>query len=111
VPNPSSIPIRFYLEFWSRDFPSFPLVVQDQLGKFLEELQENPTGSRVLAKCTKESADKDRYACLFYPGYVVYWRLIREKRSYLTTLKSEKVLRIDVLLAGPRDKQELVPSH
>jgi len=95
----NNIPIRFYLEFWSRDFPRFPVLVQSHLGDFLEDLQADPERPALLAKCQKARNRADHWAYFFCGEYAVFWHLVRQAPPLYTELRLPKVVRIDVLEA------------
>jgi hypothetical protein len=92
-----TIPIRFYVEFWREDFFSLPKSAQDALGEFLEKLQQNPESDEVLQKATRDKNRSNRFAYVFAPGYVVYWKLVRSDPKPIIQLNSLKPIRIDVL--------------
>ena len=73
----SLIPIRIYREFTSRDWPNIPKTAQDALASFLLELQKNPDGSGIVAHAQRDAAGRLGYE--FSPGYVVYWRIVRNE--------------------------------
>ena len=91
------IPIQFYLEFFERDWPSFPSSVQKKLGDFLEELATNPESPDLLAKCQREDPKEERFAFLVGGEYAVYWHLVREDPPDFIGLSSYKVKMIEVL--------------
>ncbi len=93
----NNIPIRFYYEFWKRDFPNLAVLVQDHLGEFLEDLQTNPERPALLAKCQKAKNKEDHWVYFFCGEYAVYWHLVREVPRVYVELSSYKVVRIDIL--------------
>jgi hypothetical protein len=93
--TPDKIPIRFYKDFLETDWPSFSVPVQEALSKFLQLLEINPENMELIGQSARDK--KGRYAFSFYPGYAIYWRLIRAKPGLFLTLKSFEIIRIEVL--------------
>jgi hypothetical protein len=98
VTSPDSlVPIRFYREFWTRDFQALPAAVQTVLGDFLLELQKNPIATSMGPECHRDPNRKDRFAHFFGNSFAVYWQLIRQPPDPYIQLDSEKVILIFVL--------------
>jgi hypothetical protein len=72
----SLIPIRFYQEFMKRDWPALPIHAQDALASFLMTLQKKPYSPEILANAQRDT--EGRFGHEFSPGFLVYWRVIRE---------------------------------
>ena len=70
------ISIRFYHEFMKRDWPDLPLRAQDALANFLMTLQRRPDSPEIVANAQMDTAGRLGYE--FSPGFLVYWRVIRE---------------------------------
>jgi hypothetical protein len=86
------IPIRIYQEFTSRDWPDIPKAAQDALASFLLELQKNPDGSEIVAHTQRDDAGRLGYE--FSPGYVVYWRIVRNEPGQLVQPERIEVLAV-----------------
>lgn len=69
----SLIPIRFYAQFATHDWPALPTEVQDALASFLLKLQRDPNNVEILANAERDQTG--RLACEFSPGYAVFWRV------------------------------------
>jgi hypothetical protein len=91
----SKIPIRFYFDFFEKDWHSLPDSVASALVNFLKKLEENPDDPRVLSHT--ESDSKGRFAYEFAPEYIVYWRVVRKEPGEFIKLDSAKPVRIEVL--------------
>jgi len=70
------IPIRFYREFMKRDWPDLPLHAQDALANFLMTLQKTPDSPEIIANAQRDA--EGRFGYEFSPGFLVYWRVVRE---------------------------------
>jgi hypothetical protein len=95
VTNADKIPFRFYFDFMIVDWQNLPTSVRGALSMFLEELEKDPDDPALLARCEEDG--KGRFAHRFYPGYVIYWRVIRETPPKIIELKSCAPIRIEIL--------------
>lgn len=69
------VPIRFYPEFYTSDWPKLPARVQDALSQFLEQLQTNHLHAELMRQVQNH---RDYLAYEFSPKYVVSWRLFAD---------------------------------
>jgi hypothetical protein len=94
--SPHKLPIRFYIEFLTKDWESLPSPVQCGLTSFLEHLEENPDDPELRKNCQQD--EEGRFAYEFYFGYVLFWRVVREESGHVTKLLNPfPPIRIDVL--------------
>lgn len=93
--NPDKIPVRFYFDFLAADWQGLPASVKRTLSVFLEELEKNPDNPDLIAKC--ETEGNSHFAYSFYPGYALYWRVIRKEPGPFIELGSCAPIRIEVL--------------
>ncbi|MGA8871729.1 MAG: hypothetical protein WB460_11365 [Candidatus Acidiferrales bacterium] len=85
------IPIRLYREF-KQDWSDLPRTAQDELAGFLLELQKNPESPEIAARSQRDAAGRLGYE--FSPGYIVYWRIVRDESNRSSEFEP---LRIEVL--------------
>jgi hypothetical protein len=71
------IPIRVYKEFMARDWPALSVAAQDSLSKLLMTLQKDPDNAEVTSMAQRDPSGQLGYE--FSPGYVVYWRVVRNE--------------------------------
>ncbi len=102
TPSPDTkIPIRFYSDFWDRDWTELPPDAQDALGRFLEALQRDPYNPGFRRKIQSIGS---YLAYPFHDNYVVYWTLKGRKEDDLIRLTPELPDSIDVLAIANRHK-------
>jgi hypothetical protein len=74
------IPIRVYKEFMARDWPALPVEAQDSLSKLLMTLQKDPDSPEITSLAQRDPSGQLGYE--FSPGYLVYWRVVRDTSIY-----------------------------
>ena len=103
----SLIPIRFYHEFMKRDWPDLPLGAQDALANFLMTLQKRPDSPEILANAQRDI--EGRFGYEFSPGFLVYWRIVREPVVLIQPVTTPE--RIDVLAVLKTEIKLSEPAH
>ena len=93
------IPFRFASSIFDEDLPRLSDSAQDALPSFLEKLQHDPYRSDILEQA--ETDETGVYAYEFAPGYVVYWRVVRNEEGEFLQLQPATPTRVDVLAIQP----------
>jgi hypothetical protein len=92
--SPIKPPIRFYKEFFERDWDALGEHEQEALTDFLKHLQENPNDPQILASAERKGS---YYAYVFRPGWIVYWSLAETEPASMSLLKGSEVKFINIL--------------
>src|SRR5690349_13796596 len=74
-------PIRFYLGFMKQDWPNLPVDAQNALASFLLTLQKEPNSLEIAANAQRDAEGRLGYE--FSPGFLVYWRVVKEEVRFL----------------------------
>src|SRR5258708_36420871 len=80
----TTIPVRFYSDFFTEDWPNLPSGAQTALAGFLSLLQSDPDNPDLLREAQRDVRGGMAYQ--FAPGYAVYWKVARESVQCKTTI-------------------------